>query len=337
MTMWLCRAGRFGEHENKFIEDGRIYCTWDNLDVALTNFKSRQDLQDYFVSKNDETKVKTAMNWASQVWPFGNEMAIGEIVVLPSKINSVIHFGRITGEYEFNADAPNPFYHRRSIDWFALNVPRSCFDQDILYSFGAFMTICRIKQEKRVVKAIEAFQNHGPSAPSDEGAHESSDGAIDIEAEALSAIVQRMIQKVKGHDLARIVDAILQTKGYATLVSPPGPDKGVDILAAPGTLGFGRPRICVQVKSGEYPIERAVLDQLIGVMRNFNADHGLLVSWGGFKSSVEKERAKHFFEIRLWDHNDIIREFLSCYDNLPSEIQEVVPLRKIWVLDSDVD
>lgn len=337
MTMWLCRAGRFGEYENKFIEDGHIYCTWDNLDVALTNFKSRQDLQDYFVSKNDETKVKTAMNWASQVWPFGNEMAIGEIVALPSKINSVIHFGRITGEYEFSADAPNPFYHRRSIDWFALNVPRSCFDQDILYSFGAFMTICRIKQEKRVVKAIEAFQNHGSSASSCDDAHESSDGAIDIEAEALSAIAQRMIQKVKGHDLARIVDAILQTKGYATLVSPPGPDKGVDILAAPGTLGFDRPRICVQVKSGESPIERAVLDQLIGVMRNFNADHGLLVSWGGFKSSVERERAKHFFEIRLWDHNDIIREFLNCYDNLPSEIQEIVPLRKIWVLESDVD
>lgn len=252
-------------------------------------------------------------------------------------INSVIHFGRITGEYEFNADALNLFYHRRTIDWFAPNISRSCFNQDILYSFGAFMTICRIKQEKRVVKAIEVFQNHSPSAHSGEDAHESGNGAIDIEAGPLSAIAQRMIQEVKGHDLARIVDAILQTKGYATLVSPPGPDKGVDILAAPGMLSFDCPRICVQAKSGESPIERAVLNQLIGVMRNFNADHGLLVSWGGFKSSVERERAKHFFEIRLWDHNDIIREFLNCYDNLPSEIQEIVPLRKIWVLESDVD
>lgn len=209
-------------------------------------------------------------------------------------INSVIHFGRITGEYEFNADALNLFYHRRTIDWFAPNISRSCFNQDILYSFGAFMTICRIKQEKRVVKAIEVFQNHSPSAHSGEDAHESGNGAIDIEAGPLSAIAQRMIQEVKGHDLARIVDAILQTKGYATLVSPPGPDKGVDILAAPGMLGFDCPRICVQVKSGESPIERAVLNQLIGVMRSFNADYGLLVSWGGFKSSVEKERTKHF-------------------------------------------
>lgn len=337
MTMWLCRAGRFGEYENKFLEDGCIYCTWDNLDVALTDFKSKQELQDYFVQLNDETKVKTAMNWASQVWPFGNEMEIGEVVVLPSKINSVIHFGRITGKYEFDKDAPNPFYHRRSIDWFALNIPRTCFDQDILYSFGAFMTICRIRQEERVLKAIKAFQDHGFNVAVAPDSGESSDDVLDIEAEALSSIAQRMIQKVKGHDLARIVDAILKSKGYTTFVSPPGPDSGVDILAAPGTLGFDRPKICIQVKSGESPIERAVLDQLIGVMKNFGADHGLLVSWGGFKSSVEKERAKHFFEIRLWDHNDVIREFLDNYENLSPEIQEIVPLRKIWVLESDVD
>lgn len=165
MTMWLCRAGRFGEYENKFLEDGCIYCTWDNLDTALIDFKSKQELQDYFIKVNNETKVKTAMNWASQVWPFGNEMEIGEVVVLPSKINSVIHFGRITSKYEFDKDAPNPFYHKRMVDWFALNIPRACFDQDILYSFGAFMTICRIKQEERVLKAINEFQEYGISIP----------------------------------------------------------------------------------------------------------------------------------------------------------------------------
>ena len=31
MSMWLCRAGSSGEFENKFLEENRIYCTWDNL------------------------------------------------------------------------------------------------------------------------------------------------------------------------------------------------------------------------------------------------------------------------------------------------------------------
>ena len=36
--------------------------------------------------------------------------------------------------------------------------------------------------------------------------------------------------------------------------------------------------------------ENSVLDQLGGVMNKVGAEYGLLVSWNGFKSSVEKER-----------------------------------------------
>ena len=38
-----------------------------------------------------------------------------------------------------------------------------------------------------------------------------------------------------------------------------------------------------------------------GVMKNFGAEYGLLVSWSGFKSSIINETAKQFFEIRLLD------------------------------------
>lgn len=97
MPMWLCRAGRYGEFENKFLEDNRVYCTWDNLSESIMQFPTKQDLQQYFVDNNPDVKVKTAMNWASQVWPFAHEMKKGEIVVLPSKIKPVIHFGKSRG------------------------------------------------------------------------------------------------------------------------------------------------------------------------------------------------------------------------------------------------
>lgn len=99
MPMWLCRAGRYGEFENKFLEDSKIYCTWDNLPESIMQFHTKQGLQQYFMDNNPDIKVKTAMNWASQVWPFAHEMKKGEIVVLPSKIKSVIHFGKIIGDY----------------------------------------------------------------------------------------------------------------------------------------------------------------------------------------------------------------------------------------------
>jgi restriction system protein len=74
--------------------------------------------------------------------------------------------------------------------------------------------------------------------------------------------------------------AVLQAQRYTTYLSAPGPDKGIDILASPGPLGFGRPRICVQVKSGDAPVDLPTLNQLIGAMQNVQADQGLLVSLG---------------------------------------------------------
>ena len=338
MSMWLCRAGRYGEHETKFLEDNRIYCTWDNLSTSIMQFSTKQELQQYFIDNDPNVKVKAAMNWASQVWPFAHQMKQGEIVVLPSKIKPVIHFGKIIGEYEFLAENKVPYCHVRKVDWFACNIPRMNFDQDILYSFGAFMTICRIRQESRVNAVITAFLA-GKNPPKrqilDNG--DSTNELQDIEDAALGTITDLIIQKTKGHGLARIVNAILEAKGFTTYVSPAGPDKGVDILASSGTFGFGSPKICVQVKSTDAPVDRPVLDQLGGVMKNFNADYGLLVSWNGFKSSVISEIPKQFFNIRLWTHKEIVEEFLKYYDQMDSEIKDWISLKKIWVVNNGED
>lgn len=160
-------------------------------------------------------------------------------------------------------------------------------------------------------------------------------GTVDLEQLARDGIAKLIIAKFKGHGLARLVEAILKAQGYTTHLSPPGADKGVDILAAPDALGFGKPRLCVQVKSEQAPIERAVLDQLIGTMQNFHAEQGLLVSWGGFKQSVEKERAAQFFRVRLWDQQTLIEELVTHYDRLDEDLRAELPLKRIWTVAAD--
>lgn len=54
-------------------------------------------------------------------------------------------------------------------------------------------------------------------------------------------------------------------------------------------------------------------------MNKVGAEYGLLVSWSGFKSSVEQERGNQFFKIRLWDANDVIDELFNNYDKLMLE------------------
>lgn len=133
--------------------------------------------------------------------------------------------------------------------------------------------------------------------------------------------------------MERIIESILKAKGFTVFRSPKGADHGVDLLASFGGLGFDAPKICVQVKSTESAVDRPVLDQLIGTMANVGADYGLLVSWGGFKSSIIRDIPMQFFKVRLWSHIEILNELLQCYDLLDEDLKQEIPLKKIWVLD----
>ena len=254
MTLWLTRAGSSGEYESRFLSEGRIYLTWHELTNNLEKLKTRQELHDLLVATYPEDKPARLRNWASQIWPFVKRMKVGDWVVLPSKQKASIHVGEITGEYTYNPDGPAPYYHYRTVNWFATDIPRSNFDQDILYSFGAFMTICRISRNdaKNRVKAMA--QNNWkstvtttlPDTPDTSDAEVS--GFYDIERIARDQIAKFLERKFKGHAMSRLIEAILQAQGYVTYRSPEGPDKGVDLLAATGALGFGSPKLSLLKK-----------------------------------------------------------------------------------------
>jgi restriction system protein len=286
-------------------------------------------------------------NHAGQIWAFVNRMSPGDLVVTPRKQKASIAIAQIVGACEYDASAAVLFRHSRVVKWLNTEVPRAAFDQDLLYSFGAIMTICKIKRndaEKRVRAMIDHGWKMKPLAPTVSltgGAEDDGDGGenevIDLERSARDQIAKLISQRFKGHELAQLVGAILQAKGFRTFVSPPGPDKGIDILAAPEPLGFGRPRICVQVKSTDAPVDRPTLDQLIGVMQNTGAEQGLLVSWGGFKQSVDKEEGPQFFRVRLWDADDVVDAILAEYGRLPEGLRAALPLKRVWVLALEED
>ena len=340
MALWLFRAGSRGEYEKKFLEDKRVYITWEGLNDDLSKLHDRIELLTLLEKTNPNSKYRALVNYSSQVWPAVAEMKPGDWIVMPSKLKPAIHFAEITGEYEYNSKANDPFYHYRSVKWIATDVPRSNFDQDLLYSFGAFMTICRIERndaEKRVRAMGKAGWKLAENIHSGESKTDVGDDGIDLERLARDQIAKVITQKFKGHGLARLTDALLRAQGYTTHLSPEGPDKGVDILAAPGPLGFGKPRICVQVKSGDAPVDSPTLNQLIGSMQNVQADQGLLVSWGGFKSSVDKEIPAQFFRVRLWNQDNLISELLAHYGDLDEDMRAEIPLKRIWTVASADD
>lgn len=340
MGIWLFRAGKRGQFEEKFLADGRIYLTWNHLNIDLGQYKNREKLLQKLQEVYPSEKMNTLKNWASQIYPIAHRVEVGDWVVLPSKRTNTIHIGKITGEYQYAEENGSPYYHYRTVDWFAKDIPRNNFDQDILYSFGAFMTVCKITRND-AERRIHAMSENNWKVPArnvtsfGDADDTDSDSQTDLEEAIYDSIAKYIIQKFQGYKMEDLIEEILTAKGLTVYHSKPGADGGKDLLAAGGEMGFGSPKICVQVKSQDAPIDRPTLDQLGGVMNNVNAEYGLLVSWSGFKDSVAREEAKQFFRIRLWDSNDVIRELFENYENLSPAIRAEIPLKQIWMLSEE--
>jgi restriction system protein len=166
-------------------------------------------------------------------------------------------------------------------------------------------------------------------------ASEDAATSIDHEQLARDEIAALIMRRFKGHGLERLVGAILRAQGYVTYHSPTGSDRGVDILAGSGQLGFGSPKICVQVKSEQTPVDNPTFSQLLSTMQSTGADQGLLVAWGGFKSSVEREVPRNFFKVRLWDQKTLLDQLFQHYERLDEEIRAELPLKRIWTVVPD--
>jgi restriction system protein len=336
MAVWLIRAGAHGEYEEKFITENRVYVTKDNLDVDLSKLKNKDELIKVMNEKYPDAKPKTIQNWASQVFPFAHAIQKGDLVILPLKTQPAIQIGEVTSDYCFDKKAGKPFYHWRTVKWIGEAIPRANFGQDLLYSFGAFLSICRI-QRNDAENRINNMRKNGwkpESLPGIGIAEETgdSDEYTNLEDLARDQIAQLISSRFKGHNLTRLVDAILRAQGYTTYLSPEGPDGGADILAGAGTLGFGAPRLCVEVKSGETPVDRSTVDKLLGAVTKFGAQEGLFVSWSGFKSNVHKEMATSFFRVRLWSQKELLEALLANYDRLDEDIKAELPLKRIWTV-----
>jgi restriction system protein len=333
MSVWLVRAGKNGEHEQRFFDSNRIYMTWRELESSLGGLSDKSALRQMLQSLYPSASTALVSNWTGQIGAFLFSMKKGDLVVVPRKTKAAFAVGEIQGSYSYDGSADMPYRHYRPVKWLNVDVPRSNFDQDLLFSLGAIQTICGIKKA-RAEERIRAYASGTVPPPKNGDTDEPGEEAVDLEQLGRDQIATFIIQKFKGHGMARLVEAVLVAQGYATFKSPPGPDRGVDILAAPGPLGFGRPRICVQVKSQESPVDSPTLNQLIGTMQNVQADQGLLVSWGGFKTSVDKEAATQFFRVRLWDQRALIDQLLEHYDRLDEDLRAELPLKRVWTVAS---
>ncbi|MGR6318891.1 restriction endonuclease [Micromonospora soli] len=310
----------------------------------LTSTTTREAVRTEVERGFPSAKPARQINFTGQLHALRNRIAIGDVVALPLKTTGQIALGCVAGGYEYLAGEADPTRrHVVRVDWKRTDVPRNAIRQDLLYSLGAFLTICEISRNDggwrlaQVLKTgIDPGARPGPGTspttlreqdPSDQTAE-----AIDLAQAAWDRIRTFVGEKYAGHALARLVAAILTAEGYMCEVASEGPDGGVDIVAGRGALGLDPPKIVVQVKSQTTQVGVEVVNQLLGGRARLHADQALLVAWGGITKPARAQAESQRFILRVWDAEALLSAMLRVYAHLPEEIHSEIPLKQTWVL-----
>jgi len=323
MSVWIAHGGRRGEREERLLAHGLIGGGWEEL-PDLSTVTSREELKSIYERTYPDSSPQTVAAYVGQLWTLLRRMEEDNLVVMPLKTMGTVAVGHIAGPYQYRTDLGPDIRHVRPVSWIATDVPRSAFDQDLLYSFGAYLTFGQVKREnaeRRILASVERREPSGGPAPSE-------DGVPDVEELAREQVRQFVTRKFAGHELARLVGAVLRAQGLRVSVSEPGPDRGIDILAGSGPLGLDQPRIVVQVKTGQADVSE--VRALQGVITKLGAAQGLLVAWGGFRGTARVEARESYFTLRLWDAEDLLDELFQVYEQLPDDIRSEIPLQRVW-------
>src|SRR5229473_329835 len=125
----------------------------------------------------------------------------------------------------------------------------------------------------------EAIAELEEGTPEVVGSLERADAGSTVEEaeETAWAEIERYVQAINPYDLQKLVAALLRAMGYhISWIAPPGPDKGIDIVAHNDPLGTSTPRIKVQVKRRADKIAVDGLRSFMAVLSD--EDVGIFVS-----------------------------------------------------------
>ena len=156
--LFLTRAGRVGEDETYALEHSRSIIGFKQVG-SLEGANDYNEIKSIANEVYPEEKPRAVGNLAGQLWAFALSMQQGDIVVLPQKLTSQIAIGIVSGPYRYEK-VNNEYRHVRPVEWKQTDIPRATFEQDLLYSFGAYMTVCQIARND-AAKRVEAVLKGG--------------------------------------------------------------------------------------------------------------------------------------------------------------------------------
>jgi restriction system protein len=109
-----------------------------------------------------DAKPRAIPVWAGVLLRFAFGMRVGDLVVHPCKADSTLAFGRVAGDYRWDADAPPDNRHRRDVEWLEAGVPRWVVSESARHELGSSITLFRVRRNADELRAVaEAARGGG--------------------------------------------------------------------------------------------------------------------------------------------------------------------------------
>ncbi len=342
-------------------EGGRLYDIFRDRSIAAIGWSeiagevsagmTKSEIRTLYAHKRPELKRGTVIAGAAQVWRFLNEIEIGDEVVTYSPDNRTYLLGIVTSDATYaEASAADGVALVRKVDWRPIEVERDHLPTKARNSLGSTLTVFVVPEQAAAsIRAIaESSGIPAQTQPvvkgelEEEEEDEDLEGAagagspttlltdplLGIEVTALERI-KDVVAKLDWEEMQDLVAGILRAMGYKTLVSPPGPDRGKDIVASPDGFGFEHPRIVVEVKHRNGQMDSKAIRSFLG--GRHQDDRGLYVSTGGFSRDAFYEADRAAVPLTLWTMDTLVRALIEHYERTDAETKRLVPLKRMYV------
>lgn len=324
--MWMVR-GEAGSLYDSFREREVAAIGWSRLAAHAKPGVGRKQLIALYQSVEPQMKQGTVISGASQVWRFVNEIQDGDWVVTYSPANRLYMVGNVKGAAEYHSEwAEQGMSLVRKVQWQQQELPRDNLGISTKNSLGSTLTLFKVPSSA-AADVIAALKGNPVPQVEDEAEESIADPLANIESQALERIKDQ-VSELDWDEMQHLVAGILRAMGYKTQVSPPGSDRGKDIVASPDGFGFEHPRIVVEVKHRKGQMGSQDIRSFLG--GRHKDDRGLYVSTGGFSKDAQYEADRASIPLAMWTVDHVVRALIEHYDATDAETKRIVPLKRLY-------
>lgn len=330
MRTWMVRAGRGGRLFDAFREQEVVSLGWSGMG-DISRFKTREAMFAAVKENYPDYSDPQALAAAGQLFRFAYDFQIGDRVVTYDPRARLYLCGEIIGNLVYKPDAPAEEYlTQRKVRW-THETQRDLLSAQARSSLGALSTVFSIAAAVSAElwgSTAGAAKHLSTPQPAEEPLDEVAADVPDLESLANEAIKDK-IAALEWDEMQDLVAGLLRAMGYKTTVSPPGSDRGKDIVASPDGFGFQEPRIIVEVKHRKGTrIGAPDIRSFLG--GKHQRDKGLYVSTGGFSKDAYYEAERAAISLTLMDFEELVAAIQDYYPDFDEETRALIPLKRLY-------